>query len=1209
MESPTKENRSPTEAESKRDSGLARTSTLSWQRRPESRGGSGRPLSMVAAQNATQRSLRGSQEPAAAEETVSRDQIAQALGSKDPAWFRQTADRGQGSAAFRRNQVEDTDRLDMASVKAQLPGMSKDTSRDLSPPKSTTPNRLASPLPLNPPAHVDTTEELPGRTSPTRSTSPTKGMGGFVQSAMMKRSDSVKRWTVTSPPGLARVDSVAANRNSTYDRLTSPSGPRPMGGSRGASTTPSNSRPTSRHEEKDFDTEVRNTDAERSGSRSPTKNEDASLPSSPSKTMDPRRWSPTKASWLESALNKPESPKPELKPAASSQPAWMAALNKNKAERATNPSPETSKPVSAHKHQVSIGGLMRSSPMGATAKSGSPAIGTYKSPSPALGHASTPSLSKKVESMPTKDLEADLSADVPEEPAVKESPVIASKPKSKPETPPKKDFRAGLKQRTADAGPAKSEQPEFKNALGNLRRAQTKNYVAPDELKSNITRGKAALAVTGGPQKAERKDEFKDAILQKKDDFKKVQAEGKGIVRSNTKSGDKPMPEGLAKRAQMGISGVPQRDGSSDVKPLQPKKLDTKPSPGPKRIPSRTSSPVAKSPAPEPERPRRVQTESSLAEPTAPRALPGLHKETSAPTKLQGRAETSKLAGRFNPGLAQMLARGPPTSSGKGDSESDAKVTDTTEPAAPGPQLSHMTKNRARGPRRKAPTSTATAVKTPSPTKGSSPAPSSSPPKSTPVTSQKLHEKPSLTDDKNASETANPAMSVQQQVAAKAALRQPSPRGFGSRESSAKPSSPFQAKPLSVEKPKPTDVPAPMKPQKTGDVSQPGSPKKLDMKRVSRYFDEKPEDKPVEDVRPLTRQRTGSPVKVEQTPVKIDTPAKDVSVLNRTKSPPIKPQPLRRDSPQPEPAKPSTPARALPEPPKPAANTSSQIGGASAMLDDFFGPNRTRKPLKVDPAEMLMNRPPAGAKVRTTGCQMIRISGDGKTIPIPAHHERTLFEQEMYICSHDFINLAGKKLTEVYFWIGDSVPASAAEDAQLFAQGEARSLGSSLVKLPQGKETAEFLQALGGIVITRRGSSNKFDSLAPSMLCGRRFLGQVVFDEVDLAPNSLCAGFPYLIAEGGKCHLWQGKGAGVDELSAARLVGMELALMGELSEVADGKEPETFWDVFGPGSRKPHSADHWRLKPKYSKYCSRLFSSDADSRQQVCPRPPSPVHH
>jgi len=231
---------------------------------------------------------------------------------------------------------------------------------------------------------------------------------------------------------------------------------------------------------------------------------------------------------------------------------------------------------------------------------------------------------------------------------------------------------------------------------------------------------------------------------------------------------------------------------------------------------------------------------------------------------------------------------------------------------------------------------------------------------------------------------------------------------------------------------------------------------------------------------------------------------------------------------------------------------------------------------------------------------MFQILGDGKKLPVSMQHERVLFEQEMYVCAHNFANESGKKMSEIYFWVGDEVPESSADDAQFFVQREARSLGGKLVKLRQGKETAEFVQALGGVIMVRKGSSNKYDSLAPYMLCGRRYLGQVAFDEVDFSPANLCAGFTYLLSKGVNCYLWKGKGSDVTEVSCARLVGMDLTLTGELVECEDGSEPSSFWDLFDDKSSKPHSADHWRLKPSYEKYCSRLFCSDADSQLQVC---------
>jgi hypothetical protein len=61
---------------------------------------------------------------------------------------------------------------------------------------------------------------------------------------------------------------------------------------------------------------------------------------------------------------------------------------------------------------------------------------------------------------------------------------------------------------------------------------------------------------------------------------------------------------------------------------------------------------------------------------------------------------------------------------------------------------------------------------------------------------------------------------------------------------------------------------------------------------------------------------------------------------------------------------------------------------------------------------------------------------------------------------------------------------------------------------------------------------------------------------------------------------------------------MDYALSGEMEEIEEGREPVTFWDLFD-GANRFGSADHWRLKPNYDRYCTRLFMSNATSKQQV----------
>ncbi|EFX00662.1 gelsolin domain containing protein [Grosmannia clavigera kw1407] len=1231
--SSTKENESPFDADGKASAtfGAGRTPTLSWQRRPTSLSVSAsdrpkiRPLSMVAAENAAARSsvvsvgspgitsVGGESAEPDAEPDVSRDQIAHALSSKDPSWFRQTADRGLNSAAYRRTQVEDNDRQDMTAAPTQLPGMVRAPSTEPEPaPQSpstssfsalqagTIPTGTVSPMTptqkLDPPVDSLSSPPASGWSTPTRPRSPTKGAGGFVQSAMMKRSDSVKRWSVTSPPSLQRVDNVASVR--------------PEGGRRTGPQPATTSRPTSRDGRASPTKAQASNNTASASAPAPAEEEHvdaghedeektSSLPVSPSKTMDPRRWSPNKtSSWLEAALNKPDLPKPKMAASLNNQPAWMVELSKQKAQKAgsttgseiaTPPTPVT------HKHEVKTGGLMRSSPMGATAAAAAlkPSVPLPISvPVPGRsGRGGFHTHSASVSSITGKSgIELPLA----------------------PTTPTSLDFRTNLKPRQplpTDTKKDDGNENELQSVFGSLRRAKTQNFKAPDILKDNILRGKKSLNFTGGPKPREKKDEFKDAILQKKAEFQQAKSEGRGIMANALDHDDEPvLPEGLAKRLEM------SRTGSKSISPTRRNRATSEVNPG---------ADARRAEAGVFGRTSRALTVSKRE--TGNTASVSAEQESTTPSTrdsgiLRGGPQLgggSALANRFNSSLAGMLARGPPGAAPGASTASSGPSSSAAEaPQGPGPQLTHMTKGRARGPKRKAPSSLQQSKSAEEPAKTEDNPQRLSPP---PIMPKKIETgtKPSPLVDLTKKMGPEPTVAGRSSVL-------PLVDSFRKRAESTTPL-PMGAAIPPLESPRVGGRPrSPTKiheqiaaiaargaqaiPAEETVTSPVSSPRKLDVKRMSKFLQEVPSPNAapaVEVPRPLSPSKTGGPRPLPQpralspqktggyvrplppAPVSPEVAAPQHSIApasipafsprqqNKLESPgPEK----RAESPIPAPLsmrplsvspRPSTTPPPLLSPYRSAAKQAQEVSG---MLKDFFGPDRSRRTYRADVGGLLSRRPAGEAKVNSISSQLFRVSSDGRKQPVPALYERVLFEGEMYLCPHTFVDERGV---------------------------EARALGGKLVELRQGKETAEFLQALGGVVTFRRETSSKYDQLAPSMLCGRRFLGQIVFDEVDFATTSLCSGFPFLITQQGDCYLWKGKGSHVDELSCARLIGMDLALKGELIEVEDGQEAEEFWTLFGGSGSKVGSADHWRLKPKYDGYCGRLFRSDAGSRDQV----------
>ena len=256
-------------------------------------------------------------------------------------------------------------------------------------------------------------------------------------------------------------------------------------------------------------------------------------------------------------------------------------------------------------------------------------------------------------------------------------------------------------------------------------------------------------------------------------------------------------------------------------------------------------------------------------------------------------------------------------------------------------------------------------------------------------------------------------------------------------------------------------------------------------------------------------------------------------------------------------------------------------------------------PANIDTSQILKSPPldlGPSSKIRTLRKQIQEITGDGKLISVPMNEEHVLYQDSMYLCTHVFGDAKGARQTEVYLWSGNGVADPTLEDVQLFGRNIAKQNQGKLIVIRQGKETPNFFEALGGIVITRRGSP---PAAKEYMLCGRRHLGHIAFDEVDFTPKSFCSGFAYLVAtSSGKVFLWKGRGCSAEELSAARLMGMDINSSGELLEIDEGSETPDLLSAFPPPPSSsvtgkppaiPRSADHWRYKATSDKYRARLF--------------------
>lgn len=1359
---------------------LSRSGTLSWNQRPSPRaGGSIRSRPQSVASVADTSAIFGTSPQKSAEE-VSKKDIAASLGAKDPSWFRQTADRGTGSAAYRKNESE-AETPAFASRRMKLPGLSKDptsahedekvemerpipstpptkhvpsstsdqkrTSAFESQARPTRPVSLVSETPSKSPA-LDLPSFKPldlnltldsdaiglGRTasilsSAGRPSSPTKGLGGFVQSAMMKRSDSVnKRWSVQANAGLKRGDSVATtrpphlsgtsefspghSRNSSKDTrgirdgYSSPlSASRPVS-SHGAEPVPiARGRPFSQAHDEPAPSPQAQTDVEHHDRAERTESldkeqimrtttpplEESPLARSPSKTMDPRRWSPTKASWLESALNKPDSPR--FTPAKVQTPAWRLNMQRSKIEEearssgigavsnanpvvASNPVSSTPLASPRPKEGKPLQSDSTKLPTGKAALQGAASEPAFAEPD-ASTRAKKEAVSKKEEkpTIPSKrnitparldpisngktQDEATSAASEPkatehhekEHTAGDQSLMSEIKPpiaKAKPETPPKTDFRANLKPRQAPRATSNDTEPEFKAVFGKLKRASTQQYKAPDVLKDNITKGKSALNVTGGPQKVAHVDEFKQSILQKKEAMKaSPAATSKRPESTDSKAKPAgPVPEALARRMTL------HRATPSSEK-AEPKKLfDTPANSGTFALGSKTQPEklvTERKDSPLPSACHALQTEKpssadlNKTDPTPATSAPNKPGTTSLkaavgsisgftikepvsspivePSATAKVTESSKIAARLNPALADLLSRTagpklpggpPPTERGQMRLRDDQQSSrqETSEESA---ELTHMTKARAKGPKRRAPKSSAT--QPPSEKEIMRTATDKTdvvsdkplmPSKPLPETRSAISEDLRLRPLRGAATWADTGTNAEEKTDKKPAATslgsQESPmthkqqaqqvklveRPIAGQTTKSEPlqesKSSIRAKPpvanKSTELRKVSSTIGYSKPTEKTAPAKPSTPKRFDVLTDRLVPASSPpaaeggsdalSDSPpmLSTALPLTPSKSKLNTPKPRKP-SLDVPTKSASTTAASKASGLG---LKFDCPS---RRPATVPELTPPPEREVAAARGAVSPTKTnfslrpQIESFFGAvPRASERAEFDTQGFLSSQHGSVEKMKTMSYQIWEVTGDGKRSAMPPQQEHILFEDCMYLCVHSMQASNGSRLVEVYLWCGDEVPAAAIEDAQLFCRKVARDNNNSKLQvIRQGKESSEFFQALGGIVIVRRNKSS-----AIYMLCGRRHLGHVAFDEVDYSPSSLCSGLPFLIsAKFGKLYLWKGHGSDPEDVGCARLIGMDLGLTGEIEEILEGVEPAGFWESFH--SRPPKGSE------------------------------------
>ncbi|XP_051893060.1 gelsolin-like [Pristis pectinata] len=181
----------------------------------------------------------------------------------------------------------------------------------------------------------------------------------------------------------------------------------------------------------------------------------------------------------------------------------------------------------------------------------------------------------------------------------------------------------------------------------------------------------------------------------------------------------------------------------------------------------------------------------------------------------------------------------------------------------------------------------------------------------------------------------------------------------------------------------------------------------------------------------------------------------------------------------------------------------------------------------------------------------------------------------------------------IYFWQGndssqDEICASAILTAQLDKE---LSGGPVQVRVIQGKEPAHLMSMFGGkpLVVYQGGTSRDGGQSAPAD--NRLFQvrasgsGSTRAVEVDATACNLNSNDVFVLKTPGSSFVWVGQGASDTEKQGAQQL-LDILGVGA-SEVAEGSEPDEFWDILGGKANYRTSP---RLKNKLDVHPPRLFA-------------------
>jgi hypothetical protein len=209
-----------------------------------------------------------------------------------------------------------------------------------------------------------------------------------------------------------------------------------------------------------------------------------------------------------------------------------------------------------------------------------------------------------------------------------------------------------------------------------------------------------------------------------------------------------------------------------------------------------------------------------------------------------------------------------------------------------------------------------------------------------------------------------------------------------------------------------------------------------------------------------------------------------------------------------------------------------------------------------------------------------------KHVSVPNTEEHVLYSKDMHAFLYMFNDEPGAVEPSAikFLWMGKDCTLGEKDGMEFIRLMGDQNADTHVIH--QGHETALFMRALGGVIVTRTGTRRTLDTVEESLFCVREWLGGVSIDQLAFRKSEFCSGFSYVIKKSGNVFVWHGNGSLSEEIAAARRFAGEIGTVKEMME-ADPSGCAELWKCFD--DYEYASGEFWRRKYDLSGFSPKLY--------------------